>query len=240
MKFCGMGASQGSLLALVPDLSKFYMPVVDAAHALAGMDAGLCQLAIVPKIGLEVAQRGAFTPDTPDAHCNKTAIGQVLTSIGISMPIRPELQQPMSWAMTLSMSRGEYDKAAVEARRAYLGANACGQAVGEKKGGMKLAEMTGIFIITASGMVAGLLANFFYFSGMRAARGFEKNEDAPGEPAAAAAAADGETATVEVTLHNFPKSRIGTQPRIVVRYVDVEGGGSNPEVGSDDATLTPV
>jgi len=129
------------------------------------------------------------------------------------------------------MSEGALDKAVVEAKRAFLGANACGDTGAAPTQGKKVIEMAGVLIIVAAGMVVGLLANFFYFQGIRAASKFKKNTESPAEPAA-----NGESATVEVTLDNFPKIRDGPQPRILVRYVEVDAADSNPKVGSDGNT----
>lgn len=84
---------------------------------------------------------------------------------------------------------------------------------------MQLGEMMGIFIIIASGMVLGLLANFFYFGSLRAAsRLSAKEEDPPAE--SAEPSTEDRQPTIAVIVENLPKCFNGPAPRFVVRYLD--------------------
>jgi len=211
MKFCGMSAIQASLLASKPGLRSLYVPVADAAEALTNMDEGICQLAILAKIDFENAQRDGGT----DARCNKVLVGEVILSIGNAMPIRPDLQEPMSWAMALRSSSGAYELAAVQARRAYVEPKSCG-AQGQRDDGRSLADMASIFVVALTGMVFGVLANCFrYGSSMAMMRASSLDRAQLAEPARSE-----ERPTLEVTVRGAPQT--GPTPRIVVRYVDMD------------------
>jgi len=216
MKFCGVSQVQESLVSMEPQLRNLYMPVRNDVEALTSLDKGICQLAILAKQNFENAQRRRGM----DTHCNKVAVGQALIAIGNAMPIRSDLQAPMSWAMTVQKSSGAYDVAAALAKRTYLEPNSCDAQRGKKaKEGMEFPEMTGVFIIAVAGIALGFFANFLRYESRWAERRLSRTASVTGEAQPAELAEPEERPSLKVTVFG----QKGSAPRVVVRYLDAGG-----------------
>lgn len=119
MRFCGLQALQGSIWLRYPAAEALWVSVSTPADSLAGMDAGLCDAAVIAS---DFWQRHSSDLDANGVpHCtSKAALLQTVMLVANAMPVRAELQQALAWAYSAAQAEGVYEVARKEAIRRYL------------------------------------------------------------------------------------------------------------------------
>lgn len=124
-KFCGMAAIQSNLFAQYPQLTPLYTGMARAQDALDLMDDGGCDVAIINELNWDFSQRGMGLESNEDRHCDKIRVGDVVLSIGIAMPVSPELHREVSYAVVKFDSERPYALDDSDARNSFLDPYVC-------------------------------------------------------------------------------------------------------------------
>lgn len=112
-KVCGLQANREGFLQRFPAVSSLHVSVRNADAALAGMDSGICEVAVVTadEWGLRSKLK---------SNCDKLMHVGVLFEKENAYAVRSDLQAPISWAMTKMLNRGAYASARSIAQNLYV------------------------------------------------------------------------------------------------------------------------
>ena len=136
---CVLHAVEKSLVAKYPQLGKLSVSAATDRDALRNMDAGLCQHVLMMEDAWSNAQSGALLQDYGGpAHCNKMKVGTALFTIENAMPVREDLQFPLSWVFTKYLEQGWYEEEVLIARKRYIRADRCAHAEAQKEANSQL------------------------------------------------------------------------------------------------------
>ena len=113
-KVCGMQANREGFLQRYPAAASLHVSVQNADAALAGIDSGICEVAVVTAD--EWALRSKL-----ESNCDKLMHVGVLFEKENAYAVRGDLQAPISWAMTKLLNRGAYASARSMAQTLYVG-----------------------------------------------------------------------------------------------------------------------
>jgi hypothetical protein len=148
---CMLESVTPTLVAKYPGLMHLAVPCTDGADALQKMDVGLCSLAILQ----DDAWANAQTRGT--AHCNKTKAGETLASMQNAMPIRQDLQQPLSWAISTHLHEGWYIEEQLVARFRYMKPDQC-TPLAEESRRLGMEYMGGPMVFSVACTTAGIIS----------------------------------------------------------------------------------
>ena len=113
--------------------------VQNAQAILHGLDDSLCSAGLMTVDEWRLARAGTYSANqaryatTPDPtgqryHCNtKVMLTELVWSAHNAVPVRDELQAPLSWAITRGISRARYSDAVTTARLSYLPVELCNE-----------------------------------------------------------------------------------------------------------------
>uniref|UniRef100_A0A7S3Z448 Ionotropic glutamate receptor C-terminal domain-containing protein n=2 Tax=Lotharella globosa TaxID=91324 RepID=A0A7S3Z448_9EUKA len=149
LKVCALSASMLSLTARYSDMGALGVPVANAQEALVKMDNGECSGVLLTEDEWTAARAGLYTEDDPSKHCNKIQVGDTVYVSGNSVPVRTDLQAPLSWAISKLLAEGEYIESSDEAKRDFLPNVQCAESedLEESVRSLGVGEMMGSFII---------------------------------------------------------------------------------------------
>ena len=125
---CLMASVAQSLVAKYPSLGSRYVSATDAADALTKMSAGGCAHAVLDEHSWANAQSGRLTPNLKVGnrnHCDKVKVGDPVYTLGNAMPVRENLQFPLSWKATSMAEAGIYEDEVFSAKRKFLTPSRC-------------------------------------------------------------------------------------------------------------------
>jgi len=125
LKVCALSASIASLSLRYSDMGSLGVAVSNAKEALEKMDQGECSTALLTDDEWNAARTGIFTEEDPSKHCNKIQVGDTVYVIGNSVPVRTDLQAPLSWAISKLLAEGVYIESRDNAKRKFLPNSQC-------------------------------------------------------------------------------------------------------------------
>ena len=110
-KVCVMQALSNTLIAKYPLLSaNLTVPMKNVKQSLAAMDGGLCAHAAVDINMMQAIQLKTGLNTGVEAHANKTIVGTMVMQIPNGMPVREDLQFPLSYAIVNNLESGAYER----------------------------------------------------------------------------------------------------------------------------------
>jgi len=113
-----------------------------------------------------------------DKHCNKVRVGDVVLSIGNSMPVAPDLHRAVSWAIVKYDSERPYALDEADAKFLYLKPFACANTrLASDTTVLDLYDLGGTLVITSFVIVLSL--GWYVFRKFRPARERKEQKAAP-------------------------------------------------------------
>ena len=110
-KICVMQATEKTLIAKYPLLgANLTVPTKTVDHALAAMDRGACAHAALDVNMVQAMKLKSGLDSGVEAHANKTVVGTLVMQIPNGMPVREDLQFPLSWAIVKTLEGGAYER----------------------------------------------------------------------------------------------------------------------------------
>lgn len=173
--FCGWGALKEVIEATIPGMTGRYVSV-NGNDALAEMDAGACDAAII--------EENTWRKATADSsgHCaGKFLLPQHVYTVDIALAVRGDLERPLSMAMIKAKEAGEWAAHDAAARARFLPQATCGEEDddGEVQVVSRVGIQTGagVLIIACLVATAAMLLNMLWYATPSArAQGEEQRE----------------------------------------------------------------
>ena len=167
-KFCGWASAQQSIEAAFPLIRGFYVPLEDGSASYKLMDNGECDAALVTEDSWAIATGGSLSLPEDDAryanhangaaryHCDtKIVLPEIVVAFDIAVPVRRDLQRPLSWAMTIGKDMGKWRQEKELARQMFIQTSAC-DAVAADTQSLSLTFETGAGIVFISVVLSSL------------------------------------------------------------------------------------
>jgi len=146
IKVCGFSSATARIVAKLPAIQGLYVESSNALDALERFDRGECGAALINGRGWESASRGVYTPEAPRQHCDKIATRESVLSLGNAVPMRVEMAESLSFAISQSFQEGWIEVEDRLSMAAHWPASQCG-GVASADEGLRVIDVAGLFII---------------------------------------------------------------------------------------------
>jgi hypothetical protein len=137
-RFCGWASLQEVLEASYPRLKGLYVGLENGHDLFREMDRGKCDAGIIDNMAWEVAKSGVYSLPEDDSryaahangasrwHCDtKIKLPAAVYNIDLALAVRSDLRNALSWAITKSKEKGEWQLDHNEAQRRLIKPSTC-------------------------------------------------------------------------------------------------------------------